>query len=56
MTELADVEEWVNMPLGKSVVASVPKSSRGTKQDQQRIVSDSDDHENEEENVDVNVR
>lgn len=46
ITELADVEEWVNMPLGKTPISphQVNKTSDQNKHDPQRIVSDSDDH------------
>jgi hypothetical protein len=55
ITELADVEEWVNMPLGKTLSFSQSKESGKVKQDR-RIVSDSDDHDNEEEDADVSNR
>lgn len=57
ITELADVEEWVNMPLGKAAT-SLPQKNSGSKgeQDHQRIVSDSDDHDNEEESTEANKR
>ena len=49
ITELTDVEEWVNMPFGKTTFSprQVNKSSDQNKHDHQRIVSDSDDHHDE---------
>jgi len=45
ITELADVDVWENMPLGKAVPAAAAKSKAENAKDQQRVVSDSDaDH------------
>ena len=55
ITELTDVEEWVNMPLGNES-ANRETSSAKSKQDQHRIFVSDSDHDNEDEDYDVNVR
>jgi hypothetical protein len=50
ITELTDVDDWVNMPLGKILVADEKQTKEHYAQ--QRVVSDSDaDQENEVDDV-----
>lgn len=54
ITELADIEDWANMPIGKSILPS--KTTIGGDRDHQRSVSDSDDHDNDEDDGDGDKR
>lgn len=56
ITELADVEEWINMPLGKTSSFQTKKNPNNQKQHDQRVVSDSDDHDNNVEETALNSR